>query len=130
LTNAFINTKNKSLKKRMFAWIQYSLPNFLAPNAIKLAYEEYFNVNDAFNHFLKKRYFPFELRGGWQSSYTDFMFAAYQVNLFTMYHELKKKTTREKFVKFTDILMRELMDLVIIREDRPESRNAKYVQSH
>jgi hypothetical protein len=95
-------------------------------NTIKLAYQEYFNTNDVYNHYLHKRYFPFQIRAGWQSNYTDFLFAAVQMNLFTMYHELVDtlgvKLSRDRF---TLILIEELMKLVVLREDRPESRDSK-----
>jgi hypothetical protein len=103
------------------------MSHFVAQNTIKLAYQEYFNMNDVFNHYLYKRYFPYSTRSGWESNYTDFMFAAYQMNLFTMYHELIDTAGKElDRVWFTKRLIELLMDLVTIREDRPDGRFAKF----
>ena len=33
---------------------------YLGLNTIKIAYREYFNANDRFNHFLNKRYWPYK----------------------------------------------------------------------
>lgn len=96
----------------------FFLINFLGPNTIKRFYQEYFNTNDVFNHYLYKRYHPIEQRSGWQSNYTDFILAAYQMNLFTLYHELKRKIDHKKRKEFTEKLYKEIMEIVRKVENR------------
>ena len=88
-------------------------------NTIKLCYNEYFNINDVYNHYLHKRYFPLQQRSGWQSNYTDFLFACFQMNLYTLYHELDNAPSKKmEWKKFTTLLYEELMGLVTIVENR------------
>jgi len=113
LTNAFVNLDPPSKKEH------------IPINTIKLSYQEYFNTNDVFNHFLHKRYFPIKQRTGWQANYTDFIFASYQMNLFTLYHEMLQLTDQMGRKEFTGILYRELIDLAVLVEDRPPEREKK-----
>ena len=73
---------------------------------------------------MHKRYHPLEQRSGWQSNYTDFILAAYQMNLFTLYHELKRKIEHKKRKKFTEKLYREVMEIVRKVEYRRQRSNS------
>src|SRR5687768_4812121 len=100
---------------------------FVGLNTIKLAYHEYFNTNDRFNHYLHKRYFPIESRSGWRSNYTDFIFASYQMNLFTLYHEMEEVEVGTSRKTFNYMLINILKELVVLMEGTkpPSKENRK-----
>jgi hypothetical protein len=93
LTNAFVNS--------------CAPKKYIAPNTIKIAYRTYFNFNDRFNHFLSDRYWPYK-RSYWQANYDDFFFAAVQMNVYTLYHELNQIEKNVERREFSKILSFEL----------------------
>jgi hypothetical protein len=111
LTNAFLNTDAPA--------------NYTGLNTIKLAYAQNFNVNDVFNHYLASRYFPNIQKNGWEGNYTDFMYAAYQMNAYTLWHEIQefKKPQHLSCVAFTRMVYRELMEKFDALEDSMDDSN-------
>jgi hypothetical protein len=102
-----------------------SLINYSDINVIKECYKEHFNANDVFNHFLAKRYFPHPQKSGYESNFTDFLFAAIQMNLYTLYHEIMQEKNRMDHRKFTENLYRGLMKQLERR--RKESNGEKWI---
>jgi hypothetical protein len=86
---------------------KFSLPILhLVVNAIYYFYNTYFNANDVFNHHLCTRYFPNDSKSGWRGNYTDFLFAAYQMNLYTLWHEIMGYEGQLQNEYFTELLYR------------------------
>jgi len=108
LTNAFVNKAIGEKEK------------YHDVNVIQKCYNEEFGTNDDFNQYLHKRYFPIEQRSGWQSNYTDFLFASYQMNLYTIYHEINGLTLENKIPRsnFNRLFAQELMSMVKTSENR------------
>jgi hypothetical protein len=126
LTNAFICIgEKKDYGIISFCSSGYLISYCLEINSIKLCYELYFNGNDVFNHYLAQRYFPNNQRSGWESNYTDFLFAAYQMNFYTLWHEITKQHDRIDRIEFTKMLYRGLMNDV--KRRRTESKNEHWL---
>jgi hypothetical protein len=90
-------------------------------NTIKEAYSCSFNYNDIFNHYLNKRYFPHVEKSGWESNFTDFMFAAYQMNTYTLWHESEElKDQKMEYKPFTTKLYRSLMKADVYDDEESE----------
>ncbi len=85
----------------------------------------FFNANDVFNHYLDMRYFPHEQKSGWKSNFTNFLFAAIQMNLYTLWHEIMKEKNRLDRDVFTKMLYEELMNEVLRR--RKQSKDEKWL---
>lgn len=50
------------------------------------------------------------MKSGWESNYTDFMFAAYQMNIYTLWHEiLDLREEKIDYKAFTKDLYQSLM---------------------
>src|SRR5690242_11496519 len=94
-------------------------------NTIKICYGDYFNANDKYNHFLHKRYYPYISRAGWQCNY-DFIFAAYQMNLYTLYHEMNSLEARMSNKGFSELLRRKIIDEIVLREKRDYWKQTKF----
>lgn len=75
-------------------------------NNIRDCYNLYFNGNDVFNHHLCYRYFPNSTRAGWKANYTDFLFAAIQMNIYVLWHEICGCADQIDNNKFTTSLYR------------------------
>ena len=69
-------------------------------NVIKIAYREYFNANDRFNHFLNKRFWPYK-RHSWPSNYDDFFLAVLQMNCYSYWHE-QEELIEDNFIEWRD----------------------------
>ena len=99
-----------SLNTMSFRQLYWSRPfptNTLALNVISECYNITFNYNDVYNHYLKSRYFPYKSSSGWRNNYTNFIFAAYQMNLYTLWHEIAKSGNKHLTLEvFTKMLCR------------------------
>ena len=99
-----------------YLWIGITYSS--APNTIKECYKINFNVNDIYNKYLCVRYFPIVRKSGWRSNYTDFLFACYQMNLYSLYHEIENFSEEKIDHKsFTIMLYEQLMIQVEKLED-------------
>ena len=102
LTNAF-NNVDPPIRK-----------GYIPINQIKITYQKYFNINDRFNKYLFKRYFPYS-RVGYEANYDTFFFATIQMNVFCLYNESEKKAQKEDFPKtrdFTQDLAKSLLEFI------------------
>jgi len=104
LTNAFVNTPAPK--------------NYPGVNVLKHCYQITFNANDVFNHYLCSRYFPYVEKSGWEGNYTDFIQAAYEMNIYTIWHEiaLLKEETQMDNRDFAAKLYTEMKKLASERE--------------
>jgi hypothetical protein len=72
------------------------------------------------------RYFPNSTKAGWEANYSDFLFAAIQMNLFTLYHELHDLGEKELTLEgFTELLVDEIISLIVVTERRTPQRGFK-----
>jgi hypothetical protein len=69
---------------------------------------------------LNSRKFPHSTKAGWESSYTDFMFTCIQMNLYTLYHEMKEIKNCNKLTQkiFTAKLINVLVQKIVRTEDK------------
>jgi hypothetical protein len=100
--------QGKSIKKKAvitnaFTTIKAS-KGYPGLNTIKIAYRQYFNANDRFNHFLNSRYWPYK-RTSWQSNYDDFFLGVLQMNTYSYWHEYKKITNENNFIPWHDFTL-------------------------
>jgi len=51
---------------------------------------------------------------GWESNYTDFLYAAYQMNIYTLWHEIRglNRDNLMHHEEFTMLLYKEMMKMV------------------
>ena len=82
LTNAFKNRKKQTKKQ----------PSI---NVIAEAYNLMFNSTDRFNSYLCNKYWPYH-RWGWQSNYDELFFTGIAMNIYAIYHEIKKIPVENK----------------------------------
>jgi hypothetical protein len=81
---------------------------------------------------LNKRYFPYVEKSGWESNFTDFMFAAFQMNTYTLWHEHQNlKDNLMDYKTFTINLYRSLMNLDfdedVWREGKERERERSFI---
>ena len=77
------------------------------------------------------RYFPHSTKAGWQANYSDFLFAAIQMNLYTLFHEVNDeilpKNKQLTLKAFTSEVIQLLMRQIVIHETRPYKKSGKYM---
>jgi hypothetical protein len=105
--------KKKGVLTNAFTHVKAS-PNYIGPNTISIAFQEYFNQCDRANSRINSFGWPFR-RNGWESSYDDFFFQTILLNIYTCYHEARGLIGEANHLgptSFLESLAKELLDSI------------------